>query len=268
MTDVDMDQNPRYGNQLPVVAVKGEPRILDMDFAVRLGFANPIDIRKLVRRHEEALTRLGTLATVATVKRGQNATEFYLNRKQAIFITAKSETTEATDITIEIIERFDAYERGSIGGGRRTIMGIAKEAAGAFKGLYSIARLAGLDRNQAALAANKAIANETGVDPLGAMGVIRLIAPQNEDHLSSTDIGVKLGGKSAIAVNALLQEFGFQTGWRDAKNRPHWEPTEKGKPFAVWVDTGKKHSNGTPVRQLRWSSGTVGALSEEISRAA
>jgi phage regulator Rha-like protein len=28
--------------------------------------------------------------------------------KQAIFLTAKSETTEATEITIEIIERFDA----------------------------------------------------------------------------------------------------------------------------------------------------------------
>jgi hypothetical protein len=38
--------------------------------------------------------------------------EYYLNRKQAIFITAKSDTVVATDITIEIIERFDAYERG------------------------------------------------------------------------------------------------------------------------------------------------------------
>jgi hypothetical protein len=40
------------------------------------------------------------------------ATEYYLNRKQATFLTAKSETAEATEITIEIIERFDAYERG------------------------------------------------------------------------------------------------------------------------------------------------------------
>jgi hypothetical protein len=40
--------------------------------------------------------------------------EYYLNRKQAIFITAKSDTGVATDITIEIIERFDTYERGDI----------------------------------------------------------------------------------------------------------------------------------------------------------
>lgn len=44
--------------------------------------------------------------------RGRPATAYYLNRKQAIFITAKSETPEATDITIEIIHRFDEYELG------------------------------------------------------------------------------------------------------------------------------------------------------------
>nr|WP_222532535.1 phage antirepressor KilAC domain-containing protein [Azospirillum sp. 412522] len=45
-------------------------------------------------------------------KGGRPGKAHYLNRKQAIFITAKSETAEATEITIEIIERFDAYERG------------------------------------------------------------------------------------------------------------------------------------------------------------
>ena len=43
---------------------------------------------------------------------GRPGSEFFLNRRQAIFITAKSATPAATDITIEIIHRFDAYERG------------------------------------------------------------------------------------------------------------------------------------------------------------
>jgi hypothetical protein len=68
----------------------------------------------LVRRHLPALEAMGTVATMATVDRGQQATEFYLNHKQAIFITAKSETPPATDTTIEIIERFDAYELGDV----------------------------------------------------------------------------------------------------------------------------------------------------------
>lgn len=43
---------------------------------------------------------------------GHPAIEYYLNRQQAIFITAKSQTAQATDTTIEIIGRFDAYGRG------------------------------------------------------------------------------------------------------------------------------------------------------------
>lgn len=90
----------------------GELRILDIDLGKRLGFAKPVKIRELIKRHLPSLEQMGTVPTVGTVKRGQDAKEYYLNRKQAIFITAKSETAEATDITIEIIERFDAYERG------------------------------------------------------------------------------------------------------------------------------------------------------------
>ncbi len=102
---------------LTVSSIEGESRILDTDLGKRLGFSTPIDIRKLVRRHEAALTKMGRFATVANRPEagGKTATEFYLNRKQAIFITAKSDTQDATDITIEVIEKFDAYERGLIG---------------------------------------------------------------------------------------------------------------------------------------------------------
>jgi hypothetical protein len=39
---------------------------------------------------------------------------YYLNRKQAIFITATCVTQTATEVTIEIIERIDAYARDDI----------------------------------------------------------------------------------------------------------------------------------------------------------
>lgn len=98
--------------EIKIERVGSELRILDLDLGKRLGFARPIKIRDLIKRHQVSLEAMGTLPTVGTVNRGQQATEFYLNCKQAIFITAKSETAEATDITIEIIERFDAYENG------------------------------------------------------------------------------------------------------------------------------------------------------------
>lgn len=105
---------PASGGNLTIEAVEGEPRIRDLDLAERLGFDRPLNIRNLIKRHAASLNAMGPLFTVKRVINGGEATEFYLNRKQAIFITAKSETPQATDITIEIIEKFDAYERGAI----------------------------------------------------------------------------------------------------------------------------------------------------------
>src|SRR5271154_6291860 len=103
---------PKMNELLTPTMVEGELRILDTDLAKRLGFAEPRMIRRTIKRHLPDLDRMGTRYTVERVIKGGEATEYYLNRKQAIFITAKSGTPMAIDITIEIIERFDAYERG------------------------------------------------------------------------------------------------------------------------------------------------------------
>lgn len=94
----------------------GELRILDTDLAARLGFDRPRDIRKLIKRYEAELGRMGRCATVARRPQsgGRTVTEHYLNEEQALFITAKSETTEATKITIEIVTQFAAFKRGEI----------------------------------------------------------------------------------------------------------------------------------------------------------
>lgn len=104
----------RASGKIDPITVDGELRIRDLDLAMRLGFDRPRKIRDLIKRYMPDLERMGPCPTVGRVINGGEATEFYLNRKQAIFITAKSETDEATDITIEIIERFDAYERGAV----------------------------------------------------------------------------------------------------------------------------------------------------------
>jgi phage regulator Rha-like protein len=95
--------------------VEGELRIRDADLGERLGYSDPTQIRELIDRHKESVSKISILRTMRKItggKAGRPANEYYLNRKQAIFVTAKSETETATDITIEIIERFDAYERG------------------------------------------------------------------------------------------------------------------------------------------------------------
>jgi hypothetical protein len=52
---------------------------------------------------------------------GRPAKAYYLNRKQAIFITAKSETPATTDITIEIIEHLDTSQQGTAARARPAI---------------------------------------------------------------------------------------------------------------------------------------------------
>lgn len=96
-------------------SINHEPRIHDLRLGEALGFANAIDIRKIIRRHEIALKRLGEVfATVAktNIQGGRPATEYYLTKKQAIYITAKSETENAVDLTIHVIEVFDAAMNG------------------------------------------------------------------------------------------------------------------------------------------------------------
>ena len=83
-----------------------------------------------------------------------------------------------------------------------------------------------------------------------------------ELHLTPSDIGKELGCTTRT-VNQLLIEAGLQTSFRDAKRRVRYEPTEKGVPYAVFKDTGKKHGDGTPIKQLFWKRSVVSLLKKE-----
>jgi len=87
-----------------------EPRILDLRLAEALGFKKPRDIRPLIERHREALERFGGICRAVRQNqgRGRPATEYRLNKRQALYLCTKSDTDRATDITIQIVEVFDA----------------------------------------------------------------------------------------------------------------------------------------------------------------
>ena len=121
----------------------------------------------------------------------------------------------------------------------------------------------GIRGNQAVLAASRGTKALTGIDPLAMMGVTHVDAPKSEALLSPTDIGRRVG-LSAREVNSILCELGLQQPFRDGKNHLYYEPTEAGRDAgAVMQDTGKKHGNGVPVRQLRWSSSICDAVRAE-----
>jgi hypothetical protein len=98
----------------------------------------------------------------------------------------------------------------------------------------------------------------TGIDHLGLMGITHMPAPQNEALLTPTEIGRRSDFGSAQAVNQRLCDLGLQHAFRDAKSHIYYELTEAGhKAGGVMQDTGKQHSNGTPVRQLHWASSVL-----------
>jgi hypothetical protein len=91
--------------------VNHEPRILDVRLGAALGFKQPRMIRQLIERHKIALERIASVCCTiqqTSSKGGRPANEFYLTKKQALYIVTKSETENAVDLTIHVIEVFDA----------------------------------------------------------------------------------------------------------------------------------------------------------------
>lgn len=66
-------------NDIAIRDMDGEPRVYDLDVAAQLGYARPVNIRNLIKRHHVALEELGPLFTVKRVKNGGEAEEFHLN---------------------------------------------------------------------------------------------------------------------------------------------------------------------------------------------
>ncbi|SMH60464.1 Rha family transcriptional regulator [Azospirillum agricola] len=208
---------------LTVASVEGEARILDTDLASRLGFAEPRMIRNLIKRHLSSLDALGVRSTVKLTPEnnglgGASATAFMLNRKQAIFITAKSETVNATDITIEIIERFDAYEKGLLSAdadelARRTD-GIARMLARKVTGLErTVAELANTLQALASGVTNLALAADGRVAGLALISVRQLM----------DQAGALSKGRNSLnrRVRNALMKLAATTGVKGVTDCPH-----------------------------------------------
>lgn len=111
-----------------------------------------------------------------------------------------------------------------------------------------IAHLHGFEGNQALVSADKAVKTLTGYSPMQLIGATHLVAEVQAQMLNATELGKQLSPQlSAVKTNLILAGLGLQV-----KVEGKWEATEQGKPYSVYLDTSKKHSDGTPVKQLKW----------------
>lgn len=95
--------------------INGEPRIEDLRLAEALGFSLPRMIRKLIRRHLEALRQFGEVCAKwnkPSDRGGRPSQTYWLSKRQALYITAKSDTERAALVTVQMVEVFDAVTSG------------------------------------------------------------------------------------------------------------------------------------------------------------
>lgn len=114
----------------------------------------------------------------------------------------------------------------------------------------------GVKGNQRALALDNVYKKATGESALETME-IELPSERQEQLLTPTQLGQLMGGLSAKKVNQLLIDEGYQRRLPGGA----LEPTAKGLDAgAVLMDTGKRHSSGVPVCQLKWRSSVAGKI--------
>lgn len=103
---------------------KEEPRIRDLDLAVRLKYSEPRLIRKLIKRliDDGFLSGIDVRSTVerTSMPRGgvreTTVQEYYLTEAESLLVISKSETSVATAIMQEVIDVYVALRRGLISG--------------------------------------------------------------------------------------------------------------------------------------------------------
>ena len=109
-------------------------------------------------------------------------------------------------------------------------------------------RAVGIEGNMLAIGTNNVVVRATGVNLLEMAGMTHLLADPRGMTYTPTELGERRSTPvSAKAYNILLSMAGMQTRENDK-----WIPTPEAAGLYEWLDTGKRHSDGTPVKQLKW----------------
>jgi hypothetical protein len=199
------------------------------------------------------------------------ASQLMLWTERGVFRHAKIlETDEAWEAYERLESVYFAVREGKISLDALPLPKKLKAVGDLMHGFSRLAGLLGLKGNQRALSAAMATQRETGVNVLELSGVTHLDADIQQQDVTPTQIGERLTPKQIAArVNELLAGMGLQTR-QDYKNSKgekahYWELTPDGeRAGARYKDTTKKHSNGTPVKQIRWPVSVIAMVQDHI----
>jgi len=237
----------------------GDPWWFASDVCKALGLSNPTEALRSLDGDEKMTLRISEGQKSG---RGGAQSQNIINEPGLYRLLSRSNKVKARKFqrlvfheVLPQIRKTGFYEPNKV-----TLSLLQREANSAKR----LANTFGFVGNQALLSANRAMKKIYDIDCLELMGTVHLISDDTELHMTPTDLGQNFK-KSAKIINALIKTMGLQIDHRDKKNKLKWEPTEKGMPYAVFKDTGKRHSDGTPVQQLFWKKSVLGILESELS---
>ena len=224
-----------------------------------LEYENPeISIANIHNRHSDRLDTFSTLTKLIRVEGNREVARevTVYSFKGLLEICRFSNQPKANAVMDFLWNVADEINKTGSYGTRHAHDTFAVDAA------IRIFELAGITGNQLILAADKVYKRCTGFSALLA-GDVQLEAPVKEQALTPSQIaealGIGKGKKGARKVNNMLEIFGFQRKIGD-----NWKPLEKGREYAVVLDAGKLHSDGTPIRQIKWNSSIINVIQEEL----
>lgn len=252
--------------QQPVRVVEGDDgdtMFIAADVATALGYANP---RDAIRRHCRGVVKRDTPTASGiqtfSVIREPDVYRLIVRSKLPSAERFESWVFEEVLPTIRQHGRYEAQHQPAPEPDNMTAISRASAIASALDGA---ARAFGFDDNMRLLSVNQAVQKRTGVDLLGELGATHLLSPVNERYMTPTELGAPVD-LSAVAVNRVLRDLGYQRDGRDARHKLVWSLTDLGRSAGGrMMDTGKKHKDGTPVQQLKWPESVADVLAEEAA---
>lgn len=194
---------------------------------------------------------------------GKENIEYEMDESGFMLLAMRFTGPEALIIQVKFVEAFQKMKVFI----KDTIIGLDLEskrlksipiAEPVFKTFKEVGLEFGLEKNQALLFANKATRRETGID-FQEILQIELKNERQDSLFTPTDLGSRLN-ISAKKFNIELERLGFQE-----KKNEKWVPTESGKKYSVLLDANKKHSDGTPIQQLKWYESVLEFFKQELS---
>ena len=200
------------------------------------------DIRNIIESNPDPnFNALNFEAVEYTDAKGEKRPEYLLTRDGTMLLIMGYTGEKAMMLKTAYIKRFNEME---------AMLKDVGSSALTLERSLNIARMvlepAGITGNQLTISLDNLIKAKTGESMLALTGT-QLVAPQAKQLLTPTQLGEPLG-LSAIKVNKRLEALGLQF-----KTEAGWQPTDAGlAKGVVMLDTGKRHSSGVPVRQLKW----------------